>query len=93
LDEVQKMMTAPQSQGINQLGAMRGDGVYNHGLDADGKVVGYVLFNPLAGTPLQDYYVLGVFFSPDKDTEAEFEQVVNSIRVVGTPANGPSSRR
>jgi hypothetical protein len=40
---------------------------------------------------LQDYYLLGVFFSLDKPSDAEFEQIVNSIQVV--PSKGDATRR
>jgi len=78
------MMTGVQEESINRLGALTGNGVFDHGLDTQGNKVAYVLFNPAAGTPLQDYYVLGVFFAMDQPSETEFESIVNSIRVVAS---------
>jgi hypothetical protein len=89
--QAKRMMTGVQEESINQLGTLPGAGVFAYGKDADDNTVAYVTFNPKVGTPLQDYYVLGVFFALDKPSEAEFEQVVNSIQVVG--ASGTASRR
>ncbi len=90
--QAKRMMTGVQEESINQLGTLRGAGVFAHGKDADGNTVAYVMFNPKVGTPLQDYYLLGVFFSLDNPSETEFEQVVNSIQVVGMAPSGTVSR-
>jgi hypothetical protein len=91
--QTRRMMTNVREEGINQIAGIAGEGVYAHGVDAEGKVVAYVLFNPQAGSKLQNYYLLGIFLAPDAGTEAEFEQVVKSIRIAGSAATATASFR